>query len=187
MRRYNGEQDIERLLDQIHIENSRIQKVLIDIDLPLRDVKQLLQQIKENIDKHKTVRNLFLGQLRDSNGQALQNVAPTTPSIVPTVPPPSSIPVPNVLAPLTPEQRMLIRTIVAQSRRLQTLEAQLDSLIDATRTSIFDFLEGDVNETELLVSLFVVAGELRRLREEIQEVRGNLVGNIVELALSLGL
>lgn len=187
MSKYNQKQEIERLLKQIHIENSRIQKVLGDIDPLLRDVKQLFQQIKGNIDKHETVRNLFLGQLRDSKGEAFQNVADVIPPMVPSVPPPPPAPTPNVLAPVTETQQTLIRNITVQTRRLQALRAELRAIVLGVTSLIASFLIGNPIALFILIqALDDLRREIARLLAEMAEARANLRANVIELAILLG-
>jgi len=182
MSRSNEERELGKLLKEISFDINRIQKVSGAIEQTLREAKRLFQQIKKSIDQYETGRRLFLGQLKkdgnslEFNGrlQEFQNVADATPT-------------PNALAPLTPEQRTLIRTIVAQGRRLQTLRTEFLFITDAIRGIVRLFVQGVFDEDETLAALFALAGEFRRIREEIQEVRGNLAGNVIELAASLGL
>lgn len=182
MSRNHVERDIGKLLKEIEFEIGQIQKVAGDIEQLLKDTKRSFCKIQENMNKHKRVRNLWLGQLRGKSGSLVfQNVAST----------------PNLLFPLTETQRTLIRNIVAQSKRIQTLQAQLGFVIADIISEVKGFgrLEMrfwrpgmrllEIDKAKFLEALSLASIQIRTIQEEIQEVRDNLTRNIIELDKSL--
>lgn len=194
MRRYNEEQEIESLLKKIQFENRRIRKVSEDIEQSLREVKRLFQQIKGNINKHETVRNLWLGQLRNGGIQEFQNVTdvvPTTPPMVPSVPPAPATPSP--LFPLTETQQTLISNILSTAREIGRVRRQIGNTIAAiiggnillrrrlAQLRLGAPLEGP-SLAEIHFGLLVLISQLGNLRVHLDGLQEDLDINISLLA-----